>query len=365
MINTTKPIHTLNARGNIALEVMRDYFSLTPQVMHREIQGMRHQIEAVLASKGISYDELKTALVPDRKRREIALVFDTIDLKNDWYGLDVFKQYMPLFSKDSNHSVLAGDYGGGSEQKLFDAMTETVTFVRESTWVHHTQYYIIYINNLTDSMFEAFASELVSYPHYAGYADTTYSSLFKWCLSGRLVNAFLKHRKIIIQGHEDDRSNEEDINMNGYPYEDYGYECRSLQSMYEGVFLSYKIERPVIKGFEVDTEFSLNAVTDNPSSLQGYDVQVEDAKIAYLKSAKAGSLEKAGLKNVTVKKLEEIIAAKVAASYIYNLSFDEAHSTTKFNLILELPVASGETVRLLASLEYIPERNTLRLITLY
>lgn len=361
----TNAIHTVNARGNIFLEVMRDHFELSPKVMHREIQGMRNQVEAILASKGISYDALKTALVPDRKRKEIALVFDTTKIDSDWYGLEVFKQYMPIFERSSNHSVLAGDYGGGSEDRLYEVMTDAVQFVQPTEWAHSTQYYIIYINNLSSGMFEKFASGLAHYDGYVGYADASFASRFKWALSGRLANAFLKHKTIIIQGHEDDRSNDEDINMNGYPYEDYGYTCRSLQSLYKGVLLSYKIERPVIPGFETDTEFSLNAVTESPSALDGFEVEVEEAKIEYLKSAKSGSIEKARLSDFTSEELAKLIGSKIEGSYLYNLSFEAEHNTTKFNVIVELPFENSDPVRLLAALEYKPDEKKLRLITLY
>ncbi|MGG6897017.1 hypothetical protein [Rhizobium sp. BR 315] len=112
-LSEAKPLHTLNARGNILLEVVRDQFKLSPERMFREIQWLRHSVEEAFSGKGISYDDLKTALVPGRKRREMALVFDIRALDRGWYGLPVFRRLIPLFSKDSNHSVLAGDYIGG------------------------------------------------------------------------------------------------------------------------------------------------------------------------------------------------------------------------------------------------------------
>ena len=62
------PIHTLNARSNGMLEVIRDYFGLSPDRMLVEIQGMRAQIARTLKSKGINYDDLRAALVPDREK---------------------------------------------------------------------------------------------------------------------------------------------------------------------------------------------------------------------------------------------------------------------------------------------------------
>jgi len=66
-----RPIHTLNARGNGMLEVIRDYFALSPDRMLFEIQGMRAQVARVLKSKGVNYDDLRAALVPDREKLEI------------------------------------------------------------------------------------------------------------------------------------------------------------------------------------------------------------------------------------------------------------------------------------------------------
>ncbi|MPT47968.1 MAG: hypothetical protein E2598_06050 [Sphingobium sp.] len=149
-----KPIHTLNARGNIMLEVMRDYFKLKPHHMQREIQGMRRTLEATLSKKGISYSDLRSALVPDRKRREIALVFDTTAIESDWYGLDVFERIIPLLEKKSNHSILVGDYldRPGKIEELFSAFEESVQLRRSVEFHHPTQFYIVYINNLTDAM---------------------------------------------------------------------------------------------------------------------------------------------------------------------------------------------------------------------
>ncbi|HEY3846671.1 MAG TPA: hypothetical protein VGL95_06115, partial [Acetobacteraceae bacterium] len=110
MLPHIRPIHTLNARGNVLLEVVRDRANLDAARMLHEIQGLRQEAEEVLAAKGISYEALRNALIPSQKRKEIALVFDSSVIDDAWYGLHVFKHYMPLFNASSNHSVLVGDY---------------------------------------------------------------------------------------------------------------------------------------------------------------------------------------------------------------------------------------------------------------
>jgi hypothetical protein len=90
-------------------------------------------------------------------------------------------------------------------------------------------------------------------------------------------------------------------------------------TMLEDVFLSYKIERSVIKGFEADTEFSLNSITETPLPLDSFSIEVDEAKLAYLKDEKSGSMERAGLSGVTSDELAKLIRQKINASYIYNM----------------------------------------------
>ncbi|WP_429819543.1 hypothetical protein [Ensifer sp. B1-9] len=338
-----RPIHTLNARGNVFLEVTRDYLKVSPAAMFREIQRLRHETEEALALKGIRYTDLKTALVPDRQRKEMALVFDRNAIENSWYGLQVFRKIIPLFDRNSNHSVLVGDYIGdhGAQDLLFNAMQQSVVLTRDVDFEYSHQFFVVYINNLTEAMMARFHQELASWQAYIGHADTTYASQFKLLLSTMLADAFIKHRTIIIQGHEDDRPNTEDINMCG------------------------KIERPVYPGFEVDTEFALNAINPNPQPLEGFSVEVEEAKLGYLKSAKSGSLARAGLEQVTEDELAALIRSKISASYIYNMSYDDTHQVSKFNVIVELPRVDEAATRLLAAMEYKPDSRSLRLITLY
>jgi len=350
------------------LEVVRKHFNVPPERMHKEIQALRHSVEEALARKGIIYDQLKTALIPDIKRREIAMVFDSKSISKGWYGYDVFKRIIPIFDRKSNHSVLAGDYIGNNENQsmLFTAMNDAVILRQDVDFEHSTQFFIVYINNLTEAMVRRFDEDLTSYKAYVGYADTTYSSVFKFLISTMLVNVCVKHGNIIIQGHEDDRDMDEDVNMSGYPFEENGYVCRSIPSYLEGTLLSYKIERPVIEGFEEDLEFSLNAISASPLPFTDFKVEVEEAKLAYLKREKAGSMTRAGLENVSNVELAARIKEKVLDSYIYNLAFDAEHNVQKFNIIIELPSVDGvRPARLLAALEYQAENKVLRLITMY
>lgn len=99
-----------------------------------------------------------------------------------------------------------------------------------------------------------------------------------------LVNLCIKHGKVILQEYELDRDNTEDVNTCGYPFEENGFVCRSINGDIMGVLLSYKIERPVFPGFESDTHFALNAVSTTPlprcvsSPLRPFDIKEDSAQ---------------------------------------------------------------------------------------
>jgi hypothetical protein len=361
-----QPIFTLNARGNVMLEVMRNYFKLTTAAMHREIQGLHLATQEVLQSKGIAYAQLKSGLVPIADRNEAAFIFDSQCIESSWYGLEVAKVTIPLFDKRSTQSVLCGDLIGDDQHLIFDILQESLVLARSFAFVHGTALYCIYVNNLSDVTLTTFHQALCKYQPYVGYIPTTFASRAKTYLSSILANTYLKHGTTIVMGHEDDRPNEENVNLVGYPFEEFGYHVASLQSNYSGLFLGYKIERPVFPGFEVDTEMSLNAVSANVLPIDDFAVELEEAKHNYLESQKLGKLEKAGVSDFDRIELAKLIRAKITASYIYNLAYLPDHEVIKFNVMLEIPrVDGGYPTRVLAALEYQPTRKNLRVITLY
>ncbi len=368
---TKTSIHTLDARDNSMLEVVRDYFQLGPDRMLTEIRAVLAQTEQILMSKGIRYADLKTALVPNPKKREIAMVFDTARIPDGWYGFPIHTRIIPLLPKSSNHSVLAGDYLGDHEhqESLYHMLAGNINLARDLDYRHSSQFYFVYLNNLTDRMVASFHTGLFGYEPYVGFVDLTFSSSLKTYVSMILVNHCLKHRGYIIMGHEDDRDSGEDVNMNGYPYEDSGFICRSLPSYLFDLFLSYKIERPVFRGFETDTEFSLNAINPDPMPLFDFGIRVDAAKSDYLLTSKTGSLKRTGLIESVHGELEARIREKISSNYIYNLCHDDQHGTTKFDILLELQPSDASSasspIRTMVALEYIPAERCLRLITLH
>lgn len=322
---------------------------------------------AILRSKGIAYRDLKNALVPQHDRSEMALVFDISEMSETWYGLPIHRRLIPLLHRKSSRRILCGDYIGGNHNQdaLYQALVEGLVLARDVNFRHSSLFYIVYINNLTSTMMSEIDAGFREYPYYSGYIDTTYSSKFKLYVSATLVNVYLQHRDFIICGHEDDRADDDNVNISGYPFEEYGFKIRSLPSNLEGVLLSYKIERPVFPGSEVDTEFSLNAVHTEPMPLEDFEIIVDERKFEYLTREKAESLRGLGLLGSDAADLKKIIREKITSNYIYGMSYDDDHAFTGFNLILEVRRPESTPFRVLVGLKYVPSQKQLHLVTLF
>jgi len=291
------------------------------------------------------------------------LVFDTTKIQNRWYGYDVFEKIIPLFDKKSNHSILVGDYVDriNNQNRLYSLLNNEVKFIKECTYKHSSQFFLVYLNNFSDNMAKILVESLYSYEPFVGSGTLNYLSPLKTYISFCLCNGFIKNGNKIIMSHEDDIDNFHNQNTLGYPFEKNGYKYFSLKQMLFISFLSYKIERKIFKEFKEDNIFSINTLTNNIIPLDDLQILVEKEKLDYLKSYHGESLKKSELFNITKAGLEKKIKEKISDNYIYNLTYSPSTATAKFNIILELKTA----VKVLLSLEYMYNKKVLRLITMY
>lgn len=194
---------------------------------------------------------------------------------SSWYGPEVMRQVLPSLGPRSTQSLLHGDLVGNDEH-IFEILLESIVLSRSFVFRHAKLLFCVYLNNLSDTVLQRLHQKLTAFPPYLGYIPATFGSRAKTYLSTALSNAFLKNRNRVIMGHEDDRSDEANVNGLGYPFES-GYEVSSLRATYFGVFLSFKIERPLYKGFEVDTEMALNAISNQILPLTDFTVVLDEA----------------------------------------------------------------------------------------
>jgi hypothetical protein len=360
-------VHTFDCRDNVMFQVIKEMMDIPKDKMLSEIQGYLELLRTHLSKKGIEYNDLKSCLVPNQERKEVALVFDRNKIEDSWYGAKVFEKLVPLLNADSKHSFLTGDFivSNPASEKVRDIFLAQVNTHNEVDYVASNQFYVIYINNITKKGIEDITNGLREWAAYVGYADMTYNSVLKTLFSRCLVQTLIKYGKIIIQSSCGENP-ELEINTMGYCFGDYGYSFICVDDDMYGVFLCYKIERPVFEGFEEDTSFTLNAVTENVIPLNDMRVEVQEAKLNWLKQNKTDSLARANLIEIETEELEILIKQKIQSNYIYSIDrklYERDKEVIKFNIVLEFDYK--KKTRLIASLEYDYENRKLRLITLF
>ncbi|MGV2773199.1 UNVERIFIED_CONTAM: hypothetical protein O1L33_29135, partial [Pseudomonas aeruginosa] len=101
-------IHTLNARGNVLLPVMRECFSLSDARTFAEIQNFHGECVGILKAKGIDYALLRTALTPQPTKHEAAFLFDTdLCARSFAPGVECAETLFSALDAQTTHSILA------------------------------------------------------------------------------------------------------------------------------------------------------------------------------------------------------------------------------------------------------------------
>jgi hypothetical protein len=347
------------------LELMRDHFEITVPDMRREIQELHEKLLKILSSKGIKYENLRAALVPAMDRQEAAFIFDSTAFDSRLYGREAFKHILPLLEPKATQSILHGDLFGEDQHLIVEILRESMVLSRSFTFIHSSSLYCVYINNLSNAAFQRLHQGLANCRAYLGYIPTTFWSRAKTYISLSVGSFVLKNGKTFIVAHENDRDDSENVNITFYPLEEFGYKVVSLQETYFSIFLAFKIERPSFKDFQIDTEFALNAISDEVALFKNFTVLLDEAKHGYLINKKLGKLKKAGLEAVDRDYIAALIQSQLSANYIYNLTYLDEHDVMKFNIMLEVRCSTGYPTRMTAVLEYLPAKQALRVITLH
>jgi hypothetical protein len=362
-------IWTLNARDTVLFDVVMQHSKLSYADLGPDLRAMHAETVEMLASKGIRYEGLRSALVPrtEPQLADIALVFDTARIDERAYGLAIAEQVLPLLERDWNGSILEGDLIARDEDAAFAILQSSLQCVRPVEIANTGQLCAIYLTNLNERRKTKLLGGLLEYGPFIGFIEAHYQSQHKNWLSVILRSTYVKHGSTFIGRHEPDIEHVAEYNLGWWPLDEHRYRCVSLPSdLHYDPFLSYKIERAVFPGLESDTLHGLSTISDDPQDLDDFTVFVDPPKVKYLRSEKAGILEVAGLTEVTSEELEAQIAMKVRQNYIYALEQRPNHNLSKFNVVLEFEVdGRAEPVKLMAALAYEVEERRLRLLTMF
>lgn len=322
--------------------------------------------------KKISYTDLKGALIPnqDKDMYETCFVFDRIQVPNGGYGRYIFEHLIPLMDERGVCSILHGDYvdvtieRNGIQMQLKNALEENLHCYNNSAYQGSEQYYLVYFNRLTKGQRDKIAEGLKEFPWFTGYIDTTYNSTFKSYIAFVLANLGIKCKKKIIASHPFDYKDEDNVNMLGYPFEQFGYEYISINDMSFNSFLCYKIENNFAD--RKDVGFSFNALFPLFDSMDKILLEIEDEKWdKYLtnKEKKGELLERLGFKNIDKKRFADLVYRKICSNYLYNLRKNE-HGAYLFNVCAELETIHGNIRKTTIALKYLPELGVVQVNTI-
>lgn len=361
-------IHTLNARGNVLLPVMREHFAFSDTRTFVEILRFHRDCLDILRSKGIDYASLRSALTPQPTKHEATFLFDEERCVNSFTPrVECAEALFDALDTKTTHSILGGGLFGSHDEIVRKLLDPAVLSKKGINFRYPNFCFALYVNNLSEGAVADIDAKLRQHPAYVGYLPCTYASLAKTFTSIHLMNLVIKQGNTVILGHEDDRPNTQNHNLHLHDYVGQGFRLKSIQSIYFSTFLAYKPERMLLSESDDDLEIALRAMSSAVAPLTEFSIFIEDAKFQqYLQTAKLGKLQKAGLAELTKTELEMAIHSKLRMNYLYNLEWVEepTHRLSKFNIMLEFPRASGHPERVVVALEYRPADLVLRLITI-
>ena len=114
-----------------------------------------------------------------------------------------------------------------------------------------------------------------------------------------------------------------------------------------------------------DLRFSYNILTNIAPEYENLKVSIDYNKWErYLKKKKLEDMKILGLLNMTKEELEQYILINIYNNYIYNIEENE-FGTLKFNVLIEIYTTNKLKKNALVALEYKPNKNEVRLITMY
>ena len=365
-------IYTFDAKGCLFYLIMKSFFGLDDNDVYKSIQEGYKLLQKQLSIKKVSYDSLKGALIPnqDKERFETCFVIDSTQIECVDYGNYVFEKMIPLLDKESTYSILHGDYidflikyRSDSQHQLRWEMNHMLTRCHESEYRHSNQYYLVYINRLTEKQRLKIIEGLYPYTWFTGFADVTYSSCFKSYISNILGPVCVKVKNTVILPHPADYPNEENINMRGFPFEANNFKIISINADSYDAFLSYKIESQVPD--KEDVGFSFNALFPKFDSLEKVELHISDSRWnQYLikEKGKGQIIEALGYGSFDKEHFRKEVFKHICANYIYNLKENE-YGDLMFNVCIELPTIHNHIRKTTIALKYCPDTGIIELVT--
>lgn len=358
-----RSIHVLNTHSSVLFTILRGRYHLNDIELNEEIFHLYRQTKQRLNEKNICYEKLKSALIPStQKYKEFAFVFDTHKTQDTWYGWEVFNKLLPLLNRNSTQSFRLGDITADCvhSEIIREILFKSMKIINDTNFEYPGQYYVVYINHITNHEVKHIENTLREYPAYIGNVDVTFRCSLKLILSICLCSAFIKHKNYFIQAHPSDVEDSENLNMAGYDFSAHGFKYISVNSDSYDIFLNFRIDAGRIEKEEHD--FSLLSISENIISLSECNIVVSKDKFDYLQQEKGEILLRLGIKSRN--DIQRIIKENLSFSSLYNLNFSPNYNESKFNIFAESLTMENSPAKSMVSLKYLPNKNTVFLVTM-
>lgn len=269
-------IHSVTTHNNVVLDAMRDMFDLTDGALNRIMRADHLKLTQTLDEFGIAYSSLAKALVPDHRRKEIALLFDSAVASlssNGFYGIDVAEAWIAGLPRPRKgvpvNSILRGDILYGTRDEVQAVMDRDVVYHQPFTVIHPSQVYCVYVTNLSKEQASTLISSAAEHPAYVGHADCTDRSVLKEILGRSLANSGLRVGDMMLEGVAEPG---ETPNGAGLPFEALGFTPRPVLHELFLPFLGYRINSQLTGRNREDNRSALTALSPDAAHLEAPDI---------------------------------------------------------------------------------------------
>ncbi|MFF7986406.1 hypothetical protein ACFZDK_46205 [Streptomyces sp. NPDC007901] len=361
-------IHMVTTHNSVVLAAMRDTLDLTDEAIYREMRADYFRLTRNLDELGIAYHGLAKALVPDHRRREIALLFDS-DVASlssgGFYGIHVAEAWIAGLPRPRKgvpvNSILRGDILYDSADGVQAAMDQSVVYQQPFTVIHPSQVYCVYVTNLSKEQANTLTASAAEHPAYIGYADCTDRSAFKELLGLSLMNSGLRVGDMILEGVAE---NGAAPNGAGLPFEALGFTPAAVIDTQFLPFLGYRINSHLTGMNREDNDLALAMLSPDAAFLESPDIWMTPGRYGYLQDGRhRDSMEQAGLLHLSQPELEAAVTKLVAQGHLYNLRLNE-YGDLLYTALVDIE-AEGRYRTFTIGLRFNPRDKRVELMTFF
>lgn len=361
-------IHLLNTSGHSFFPMLENHFMATPAQLRRFSREMHLNIVEKLEAKKIRYGALRSALTPNHKRQQIALVFDSRRAGSS-YGYEISKSWLPALRDHGPEStaILHGDLLNLPFEVVHDELEKHLIGSDDFPRTSPEIYYVVYFTNFTESQVDKMVKSIEEKePSYLGYINCSTWKTIKHSMA--LPQYALKHKNSLIMSESEGETNQLE-----YPVENYGFTTVGVEEIHYDLMLRFRIDMGIPEWALSDSGFSLNVLQSSKRLISDLDIHVDEQRVRYLHEKHLAALNSAGLSGLTAEGIAKNIKEKISRGTIYNLRFVEGTKDGKpapendaylFTILLEDRPHPDQKLNLITiGMKYYPETHGAEILT--